>query len=346
MDESGDSITYEPGWLYKFLLICHLLGNSASKIRLDYEFSCFSDQDWEEFCFISRVHSVTELLYPQIKVIHTEGFIPEEVLERFKQFVYSSASKNSWLLKSGKEVVEKLLDNGIETLALKGFFLQQSVYADDEIRPMNDIDLLVRREDIPKAVEILNNIGFRMESHFDPELRNEDIKHVPPMWNDLGQLIELHWNLLEENEPFDIDMDQVWAQKTCFADKLWGLSVEHLIVHLAIHGVYQHYLRLGLRSLLDLTRVIEKYSEKIQWDLVASTARNWDTEKSLWLSLKLAERYLSVALPEEFILSLEPTNHADMFERASKFTESLKPIRTALEVQDFKALDKLILKRF
>lgn len=356
MDECHDINTLIKHELMRqknFFLLCRLLGNVRAEKGFIEELSGFSYQDWEEFWKLSRIHSVSEILYTRIRVDNFERYFPYEVLERFRQFVYQSTIKNSYLIQTGKDVIQTLLVEGIDTLALKGFFLQQAVYNVDEIRPMNDIDLLVRREDIPKAIDILKKNGFRMESHFDPAFENEDIKHVPPMWNEFGQTVELHWNLLEEDEPFSIDMGQVWSQKQCFEENLWGLSVEHLIVHLAIHGTYQHYLRLGLRSLLDLSRVIEKYADSIQWELVVETARDWKAEKSLWISLKLAEKYLSVALPEDAMLSIEPKNGAEMLIRASLLTETLRPGQTVLspdlielsKEKDFASRSKRILKR-
>lgn len=323
-------LTNESSWSNKFWLICRLLAATQIETAVIEEFYNYSDHDWEEFWKVSRIHSVTELLYSRIKALNIVRQFPDNVLERFKEFLYPRASANSWLLQTGKEVTQRLLESGIETLALKGLFLQQAVYADDEIRPMNDVDLLVRREQIPAAIEILNEIGFRVLSHFDPAFENEDIKHVPPMQNEYGQTLELHWNLLEENEPFSIDMDCVWDQKCCFDDQLWGLSVEYLIVHLAIHGSYQHYLRLGLRSLLDLNRVIEKFADEIEWEQVLSTAKIWNAEKSLWISLKLTQKYLSLDLPEDVVLSLEPENGGEMFDRACLMTETLKPLQTVL----------------
>lgn len=314
----------------KFFLICRLLRTTQTETAVTKEFYNYSDHDWEEFWKVSRIHSVTELLYSRIMALNIVRQFPDNVLERFREFLYPRASANSWLLQTGKEVTQRLLESGIETLALKGFFLQQAVYADDEIRPMNDVDLLVRREQIPAAIEILNEIGFRVLSHFDPAFENEDIKHVPPMQNEFGQTLELHWNLLEENEPFSIDMEQVWEHKTCYSNRLWGLSLEHLIVHLAIHGSYQHYLRLGLRSLLDLNRVIEKFADEIEWEQVLSTAKAWNAEKSLWVSLKLTQKYLLLDLPEDVLLSLEPENGGEMFDRACLITESLKPLQTIL----------------
>lgn len=356
MDQKSDSyesITNELGWKENFLLLCRLLANVRAENELLEEFSGLSSQDWEQFWKISRIHSVTEILYTRIKVDSIERYFPYEVLDRFRQFVYRSTIKNSYLVQTGKEVIQTLLAEGIDTLALKGFFLQKAVYAKDEIRPMNDIDLLVRRGDIPKAIEILGQLGFRILSHFDPDFDYEDIKHVPPMENEYGQLLELHWNLLEENEPFSINMGQVWEQKACFSDGLWGLSVEHLIVHLAIHGTYQHFLRLGLRSLLDLSRVFDKFGDSVQWEQVVSTAKAWHAEKSLWISLKLAEKYLSVALPEDAMLSIEPQNGEEMLVRASLLTETLRPSQTLLspdlielsKEKDFSSRSNRILKR-
>ncbi len=182
-------LTNESSWSNKFWLICRLLAATQIETAVIEEFSNFSDHDWEEFWKVSRIHSVTELLYSRIKALNIVQHFPDNVLERFREFLYLRASANSWLLKTGDDATQKLIENGIETLALKGFFLQQAVYADDEIRPMNDVDLLVRKEQIPAAIEILNEIGFRVLGHFDPAFETRTSSMFHPCRMNMGKYL-------------------------------------------------------------------------------------------------------------------------------------------------------------
>jgi len=74
--------------------------------------------------------------------------------------------------------------------------------------------------------------------------QNIDTKHVPPMQKEGGAMVEVHWTLLEEDEPFTIDADALWERtvpaRIANLDAL-ALSVEDLVLHLCLHLAYQHY---------------------------------------------------------------------------------------------------------
>jgi len=103
---------------------------------------------------------------------------------------------------------------------------------------MSDLDILVHREDLNRTIEILLGLGYQLSRYFDIRDSNLDIKHVPPMILSDGTHVEIHWTLLEEDEPFTIAMDGVWQRS--FPAQINGIDVlaegiEDLLLHLCIH---------------------------------------------------------------------------------------------------------------
>ncbi len=71
---------------------------------------------------------------------------------------------------------------------------------------MNEIDILMCKEGLSRGVTILQGKGYEVNSYFDLADANIDIKHIPPMFKPNSPPVEVHWTLLEEDEPFSIDM--------------------------------------------------------------------------------------------------------------------------------------------
>jgi len=124
-----------------------------------------------------------------------------------------------------------------------------------------------------------------------------------------GVLLEIHWTLLEEDEPFSIDAaalrERVMPVKIANVDAL-VLGVEDLILHLCMHLSYQHYLQLGLRGLLDVAMVIHKFREEIDWQVLVNIAKSWGIERVTALTLELVETQLNIPVPSEVIDLLLP----------------------------------------
>jgi hypothetical protein len=174
---------------------------------------------------------------------------------------------------------------------------------------MNDLDILVRREDVSCTISILQKLSYQPPIYFDNSAENRDVKHVPPMSLADGTTIEVHWSLLEQDEPFSIDPQGVWqrARSARFADTdAYALSTEDLLLHLCIHANYQHYLKLGLRGMLDIALVLNLEADRLDWRKLGKIAREWGAAKTTALSFILLAEMGWANLPEGFLSELLP----------------------------------------
>jgi len=169
------------------------------------------------------------------------------------------------------------------------------------------VDLLLRRADVDGGLALLRSLGYQLSTWYDPQDPNRDIKHLPPLIQEDAPVVELHWNILEEDAPFDIRIDDLWSRaqpvKVAGVDVL-APGMEDLILHLAIHASYQHGFRGGIRPLYDIAAVLQKWQGQVQWDQLALTAREWGTERVLWLTLSLVTEVTGAEVPTDFLRGL------------------------------------------
>jgi hypothetical protein len=129
----------------------------------------------------------------------------------------------------------------IPTLVLKGLALGASVYADAGLRLFSDLDLLVRREDVFRAVEVLKRHGFGAlpgEPASPSDLRAAHAhtfrppkRHDPPL--------DLHWHVLASARGDDDDLP-FWSRATPVrvgAASTLMLGPEDQLMHVLAHGV-------------------------------------------------------------------------------------------------------------
>jgi len=288
-------------------------------------FSLLSQMDTEQWSmFIDEVYQqgIAPLFYTLLVNLNNfHGFeIPQK--EKLHQTHISTAAKNMLILVETETILAALQLAGIPAAGLKGIYLLENVYPDIGARSMSDVDLLVKKQDLPKCLAVMHELGYQANSYFSLADKNIDTKHVPPMEKAGSHLVEVHWTLLEEDEPFTIDANALWKRvipaQIANVDAL-ALGVEDLVLHMCLHLTYQHYLQLGLRGLLDIAMVIHKFQAQIDWGKLVEIAKSWGSERVTALTLKLVETQLNVPIPPEVLASLLPEGiDPDLLENARR----------------------------
>jgi len=299
MTESFNSLT---------ILLKLLSPNSAPDETFEL-LSQIAPEQWDALIAEAERQEVAPLLFALLADLHKSHGreIPQK--EKLRQTYLSTAARNMLTLHDAELVFAALRKAGIPVAGLKGVYLLEHAYPDIAARSMSDIDILIRKRDLAECIRILEGLGYRTTGYFNLDDENVDTKHVPPMEKSGGAIVELHWTLLEEDEPFTIDAQALWQRtvpaRIANVDAL-ALGVEDLILHLCLHLTYQHYLNLGLRGLLDIALVIHKFRPEIDWQKLIQIAQSWGAERVTLLALKLVETQLKVPIPAEVVNSLLP----------------------------------------
>ena len=277
-------------------------------------------EQWDALITEAHHQTVAPLLFTLLLNLNKSHGLEIPQQEKLYQTYLPTATQNMLTLHNAEILLNAFQKSGIPAVGLKGVFLIEHVYPDIGARTMNDIDLLVKKQDLPKCLEVMQELGYRTTTYFSLADENFDTKHVPPMERPGGALVELHWTLLEEDEPFTLEAEPIWERtlpaKIAGVDA-FSLGVEDLILHLCIHLTYQHYLNLGLRGLMDIALVIHKFRPEIDWQKMVEIARSWGAERVAALTLMLVETQLNIPIPSEVLSALVPEGiESDLLEKA------------------------------
>ena len=197
--------------------------------------------------------------------------VPGDVLQRLREIYLMTGARNTLLYQELALVLQALQHDNIPVIVLKGGHLAALVYRHPALRPMSDIDLLVRRSDLERAAARLRDLGYSGPPAGDiPALREEN-QHLPMMCKAPETGIELHWTLLAPSRLIDIPNDGWWQRSrpaTIAGVATRVLSQEDLLLHVCLHNACDRPhgpFGLGLRPLCDIAEIIRHCGEAISW---------------------------------------------------------------------------------
>lgn len=150
--------------------------------------------DWSLVADLLRTRRLLPLLGPRL--VELAGDQPgDEFAVRVTQALDAGRRQGVFLQMITERVMAALANAGVSCTALKGPTLSETLYGDPGRRPSSDIDLLVARERLHDAVEVVRELGYRAPTdHIDEcglPLLHFTLIHerdkLPP--------VELHWRI-------------------------------------------------------------------------------------------------------------------------------------------------------
>lgn len=212
------------------------------------------------------------------------------------------------------EVLKACAKNGLRPVALKGVHLAGLVYAAPALRPMNDIDLLFTPEDLPRAEQLLQELGYGGR-HKSAEVGPGVVKHTstyqrpaesaatpnPYLSTESERMIEPHSSLEESWFGLKVDITpgvRERAVETVLAGQPTRvLSNEDLVLHLCVHLCF--HLIAGAPAMVQLLDLKAMTQLNVNWAAVASRARATRATPFVLAAFALAHKLLNVPLPAE-----------------------------------------------
>lgn len=296
----------------QFILACLRMEFSGSGVAgfpvFDYE-----SFDWDRVYKKSIQWRIAPLLYKILeKLIKSPlkncpplegaggGQIPKHFIEKIKVKYLITCVANSAIYKDLAEISEVFGKAGIPFILLKGSHLAQFVYKDIGLRPMGDIDILVKKEDLSKAEELLLQMGYTHPVETKSHLHLPYFVHSKKM-----KALEVHWTITKPIWQFNVDIEGLWERARPVGingTDVLILSLEDIMLYISMHAVYQHNLRaLGLTPYCDIAAIIHGYNHEIDWDKLYLRAHEWGVAKYLSLSLRLTHEIFGINAPDSIL---------------------------------------------
>ena len=210
-----------------------------------------------------------------------------------------------------EELIVALNAAGIEPLLLKGAALAATVYETWEARPMRDIDLLVREDQLEAARTAALAHAWVPHPTLPDDSTYATHHHLTPLVaaDGAAAYVEIHRSLLPVGHPFSIDYDEVYRQAeriTVGAGRAAIMQRHHHAVYMATHLVWSHQLRTGgWHTFRDLSAMSSHGG--LDWDAFVTAATRWGAASCAYWMLRLGRALARIAVPPETMEQLRPS---------------------------------------
>lgn len=266
--------------------------------------------DWVGITEQARRHGLTPLFYDRF-VRFFPGIVPDPLCQELKTEYYSGAYYNLKVYTELGMVLRRFDEAGIPVILLKGAYLAEMVYQNISVRPMSDIDLLVKKEHLQKAVDILAQVGYQPIKPFWIETECAVRHHLPALSRPDQIPIEIHWTLAPLTSYVHVDSDGLWQRaQSIVIDGIHSLTLspEDLLAHLCLH-ISRDLFRSGVRPLCDIQEVLTNYRDKINWQDFIVRVNQWGVGRGVYLVFRLAQRLLQASVSEAVMQQLQPQDY-------------------------------------
>lgn len=209
------------------------------------------------------------LLYQVLRRYDLLAALPPLVGAALEAAALKNVARKAALQRTFDLVGEVLTAAGVEALALKGAALEYMVDAGPRV--MSDLDLMLRRVDVPRAITALTGAGFR----FDRPSRQCDsyqrrFYHLAPLLAPDGlSVVELHTAPWGSEIPFRCPDDWFWAGSRQAGSAAPSVRVPPwpcLMLHTAIHDSFVHPLNTRLRRCWDIALLLSAPHSPEDWE--------------------------------------------------------------------------------
>ncbi|MFC1585634.1 nucleotidyltransferase family protein [Fibrobacterota bacterium] len=275
---------------------CRLQGTGGNEAQLRE--LCQAELDWDIVLYHARAHGLIPLLCSALKETCWED-VPHPVQLKLAESVLSIEKKNMRMAGELVRVKQALQAGDLTAVPFKGPVLELAVYGRTGMRQYDDLDILIKKSDVPQAARILASLDYVPTRVFSPRQEKAYVKRecqysfVPRQG---GSCIELHWGILPPYYGFYQDFD-VLLENFSPAWKEHGfpeIPREDLLLMLCAHnGIKHRYDRLSW--LCDMTRLIRV--SDMDWEKLLKKAERYGSRKALLLGLYLAQRNSGLELP-------------------------------------------------
>jgi hypothetical protein len=229
-----------------------------------------------------------------LKNSRSVNILPRNCLDQLRAFSLAQWRVQENLTRQLTHLTFLLSDAGYEHICLKGPCLGERFYGGTDRRAFGDLDILIRRNDLPAVDLLLRKAGFTRQSTvlFNTALSSRFVHAFD--YTKTHVTLDLHWRL-SANAAHLLDYDTVWQQRQVFAlreHRVSVLSDEYEIVFNLV-SLFKDIERgaIRLKAFADLYFILKVANSSMDWKQFLS---NRGRERILGISVNVLTLFLEM----------------------------------------------------
>jgi hypothetical protein len=271
------------------------------KDRTDPPLALPETLDWNRFIGLCDWHNVVPLVYRALPCA-CSGAIPPAVMNRLRGLCHNNTARALFLASELSRILNALESCGIPAYPFKGPALSVMLHGDPARRQSKDLDILVPKEKVRKAIDCLDSLGYgaktslagaRLAAHRRTEYELQFFRRD-------GKLtVELQWAVVPGFFGFDHERLGIWSaleKRDCNGLGFPVLPPEETLLMLCVHGAKHLWCKLGW--ICDVAGLLASAAPP-DFHRTFELAGRCGVTRLLHLGLLLAERLTGAPLPQD-----------------------------------------------
>lgn len=229
---------------------------------------------WETIIEEAIAQRLTAILFRELSHFNDQHLIPRHVLLRLTHQMVQQAAWNLLLAKELENILTECQQRSIPCIPIRGPIFAAQLYGEGSMRQMDDLDILVHREDLPIIKTMFDQLGYvRYEQR--PGFLEEFSYSLEFIHPQHGLIVEPHWTLAYPPFVAATDMAPIWARtmKQPWMNRdIWTLCQEDLLLHLCLHLLHKGE-HAPLLWYYELDRLIRQQHSPLDWNIFIHQAQ-------------------------------------------------------------------------
>lgn len=253
--------------------------------------------DWSAMLWAARQHGLASIF---LKRCGDMPELPPTARAALEIEHYQTLVGNAPHWKALTDWLDRLDAKRIPSLVLKGAALAATVYLEEALRPMTDIDLLVQPADVERVGEIAHDLGYAPAHDRVNPSRSISTQVVWTRASPLRAALDLHWHLIDAGYyARHVPMAWFWDHTTAahFKNKTMRVFTPTAqLLYLAAH-LEMHHAGEGLLRLYDIAALMHKFGAAIAWDELVEAAEKFEWVHATRRTLRRVQALFGVSVP-------------------------------------------------
>jgi Uncharacterised nucleotidyltransferase len=281
----------------RILLYCSAAGVEASQEKKVPE-ALNQVAAWQYLRQAAWHHGIFPSLYCCLSHVAPD-VLPPAFLQEIQDLYRAHAQRNLKITRELLRLLALLENHGLAALPFKGPVLAQVAYGDVTLRQFVDLDLLVRRADMPRIKKLLLSLGYRLDHAYTAKQEEVHLHHA----NEFSfshpdkTRLDVHWRFVPLCLGGGPDVDLAFARRVplnLMGKTVYTLSpTDHLLV-LCLNGAFDPYALLSQIS--DVAHFIRS-QPTLDWETILHEAETVGLRRVVLLRLSLAQEILEAPVP-------------------------------------------------
>jgi len=258
--------------------------------------------DWDYLLKTAVHHGVFPSWYRRVADSCPEA-VPPAVLSDCQRLYKLNARNNLRRVGELFKVLDLLASQGIAAVSLKGLILANLAYGDMALRQFNDLDFLVRHQDMPEVKQVLVAKGYSLLTPLTPSQerlhlrRDYELAFVYPKSSQSTEL-DIHWRFPDFLSG-GLKAETAFRRKilvTLEGRQVYSLAPADMLLFLCLHASYHAWPKLSMVN--DIARLLTSQGPW-DWQSLLQYADRLGMRRRLLLGLSLATELLGASVPYE-----------------------------------------------